>query len=142
MPVFRPGKPVLLGRLTVDTNQLLGDLDIPFDALTIDGDITPDAGGGRATIGVAGLYLVVLSAVQSAGPSGTFGVMILVNGALVAGSLPVSTGARPQWRSTSHLAMLEVGDVVAWQKRSTANITLASAGTNVGLTRVGPVRWT
>lgn len=142
MPVFRPGKPYLLGSLSADAAMLLGDLDLPFDVLEIDGDVSPDAGGGRATIDVAGLYLVTLSAQKQAGPSGTFGVLIVVNGVIVAGSMPVSTGNVPVPRSCCWMGQLDVDDVVAWQKRSSANITLDTEATSVGLVRIGPVRWT
>lgn len=97
MPVFRPGKPYVLGSLSAD--------------------------------------------VGSAGPSGTFGVLIVVNGVLVAGSMPVSTGNLPVPRSTAWMGQLDVGDVIAWQKRSSANVTVDTEGTSVGLARIGPVRW-
>lgn len=142
MPVFRPGKPLWVGKLSAGFTAAAGGTAIPWDDVDADGEVGPDVTGGT-TLSKAGLYLVVFNLERTAGTGAQSpSAGLFLNGTQVGGGISASV-ASVGFAQGELLDELVAGDViVAKTMTSTTGGKQIGVNSRLSITRVGPVRWT
>lgn len=142
MPVFRPGKPRWVGRLSAAATIAAGGTAIPWDTVASDGAWGTNVTGGT-TVSIDGLYVVSFQLQRTAGTGGQSpSAGLFLNGDQVGGGISVSVAT--EGFAEGHLVdeLVEGDVIVAKSMTSTTGGKQVGTRSRLSIVRVGPVRWT